>query len=317
MRVPPVRMAAWRLAAVGIALLAVAAQPGSATSLPPSFPTQQTDLWLTADTGAVRGVEGPVLLLSAVAPTGSGEDLPLAPVLAQLGLGQRSESWYSPAVSDGTRELVGDAVVRLTFFVSVHASARIQVRIDDVAPDGASTTLGSQERRASLQDLLPNTQEFKVPVDGGRLGAGHALRLHVEVDDLDVLTWLQYGSSESPSAVTLSHRRLDSDRDGIPDDHDPCPTEPDCDGNGIPDGAQTVNNNSTVNNGGAGSGAGPTYHHYYLNGTLPPVPPPGTPLPPTPPSVATAQNLELAGGAALGGASLLVALGGLFGRHPL
>jgi hypothetical protein len=317
-RVSPKRMAAWRLAALGVALLAAAAQPASAMSLPPSFPTQQTDLWLSPEEGSVPGVQGPVLLLARTAPAGAGKDLPLVPLLEQLGVGQREESWHSPPFWNGTRELVGDAEVRLSFFVSAHVTARIQVRLDDVAPDGSSTTLGSQERRASLQDVLPNVQEFKVPVGGGRLAGGHTLRLHVAVDDLDVLTWLQYGSPEAPSGLSLAHRSLDTDRDGIPDDHDPCPTEPDCDGNGIPDGAQTVHNNTTVSNGGGGgSGTGPTYHQYYLNGTLPPVPPPGTPLPPAPPAVATAQNLELAGGAALGGASLLVALGGLFGRHPL
>ncbi len=215
------------------------------------------------------------------------------------------------------------------------------VQLDDVAPDGTLSELGKGTHQVSVQNLLPYRDVYDLDAAGAHLGKGHSLRLLITAEDVDVLTWLQYDSTSAPANVLISSSVLDSDRDGIPDDVDACVTEADCDHDATIDGNEYVwINNTTVynpsanstggqddnngndgndgNDGGAGLGTPETVYQYYYNW---PAEPMGSGTPDLNNGGASsgprATNVELLAGAGMAAASLLVSLGGLFGRHPL
>ncbi|MES2153661.1 MAG: hypothetical protein V4510_00815 [bacterium] len=296
------------------------------------FPVSESHYWLSQNSGAANGTSGQVLLLTTVPPTGSSPaNQPMIPILSQLPLGLQPPaiSWYSTTGWDATRGIAASPRVELYFFVNVEAITEITVELHDVAPSGLTTLLGEQTQTVSLQNLVPYHDTWLLRTTGASLGRGHTLGLTVTASDLDVLTWLQYGSTSAAADLQLPQHVQDTDLDGIPDDVDACPTAGDCDNNSVIDGRQTAYYNSTA--------APVSYYQSYYNypatsGTpgqpgqpgLPgepgtpgnPFPQPGTPGGPDT-SVARRSNLELGAGIAMGCGSLLVTLGGLFGRHPL
>jgi hypothetical protein len=276
-----------------VALSSAAAAQSPATLPAFAFPIHELRLWPTHTVGNVPGttVTGVPLMVptppgAAGTPSAETTNGVLIPVLEQLGLSKHQIAWYAPLTWNATREAAFDPEVTLYFSLNVQATTRVTVQLDDVAPDGTLSLIGVQTQLASVQNTLPYHLTFHPIGAGAHLGKGHSIRLLVSAEDVDVLTWLQYGSSDSPSNVVVSSRVLDSDHDGIPDDVDPCPNDADCNGNGVVDGDEIATTN------------GDTFYQYYYN-----YPAGGTTRPPTNPLPGSPGNAGTGSGAGPAGAA--------------
>lgn len=207
--------------AVGVALLLLAplALTAEAQSSD-SFPVEERTLYLTGERGDVpdTDIRGELLLKDQLAGTGGPAPGLIVPILAPLGLSMTFIQWYWNETWTQDREVAGDVIVRLYYSLQVQGSTQLRVALFDVAPDGTGILVAEQLQRLSVPDLLPHDAAFTLPGAGATLLAGHTLRLDVSVEDLSILTTVQYDAAATPAAVeSLPVRILDSDRDGLSD----------------------------------------------------------------------------------------------------
>ncbi|MHB8633623.1 MAG: hypothetical protein ACYDBQ_06620 [Thermoplasmatota archaeon] len=294
----------WLRSALAISVIAFASLPalGSAT---PTFPLRVSHFQLTADQGAPTGFAPHPLMKPASGAAGQAVFLPL---LGIVGLPLDQTQWISDTASGATYGFEGDAIATIEFApVNVDAVGTFTVELRTLLPDNSTTLVGSALQTFNLPRTAPATENFTLPTTGRNIPFGAALLLTLRADALDVLTVVNYGGA-SRSSLHLQTRLLDSNGNGIPDDVDACPPAATCPP--------------------ASNGTYQYYYNYYAKtpGTGPPgaatgpAPPSGTPaLPPAPNghgnAAQAAQPWELYLGGGMGGATLLTALGGLFGRH--
>lgn len=238
---------------LGFLLVAVLLAATAAAQVPQPFPTVESRLYFSQETGDVAG-HGGVLLLRPEAPTAAAPPQGGAlyvPILEPLGLEDGSFLWVDPDAPAADLEVVGDVQVLLEYGPTVDAVADRVVRLFRVAPDGDVVQLGESRRQFSTGDLLPAAQRFHVEADGAVVPAGHHLAAEVSIEGASVLGVLSFGHEGSASGIErLPLRILDSDHDGVGDTlerirgtdpfHPDLPGAggPDGDGDGLPDDAE-------------------------------------------------------------------------------
>lgn len=249
---------------VGFLLVAVLWAATVTAQVPEPFPTVESRLYLSQETGSVAGHDGVLLLSSsqpqAAAPPQGGTLY--APLLEPVGLDDGSFVWVSPDAPAADLEVVGSVQVLLEYGPTLDALADRVVRLFTVAPDGDTVQLGEARRQFSAGDLAPASERFHVQADGAVLPAGHHLAVQVSIEGLSALGILSFGHQDSASGVErLPLRILDSDHDGVGDTlervrgtdpfHPDLPGDsgspgggngngglPDSDGDGLPDDAE-------------------------------------------------------------------------------
>jgi hypothetical protein len=258
--------------AAAIALCALLAANGSAaTTATHTFPVQSFKLYLNGGAGALpTAAPGKLPLGDKLANTNSlalfiapGVSLPV-----NLGIiGQQSQDWVSSRPQPYDMTLTASTGIDLYFIAQVEATALFRVSLYGVAANGTMDLLGEQARQF-VTVLSGAAEHFDLGTAGTTVRSGDTFLLRITAEVLSAAVTLQYDGAATPSAIqSLSIQVKDTDKDGIPDSVDPCPTTPDCGQSGVPDGDQP-------------SGAGnSTFYQYYSNHTTYPVPPPPNPLP--------------------------------------
>lgn len=211
-----------RLAMAGVfaavALLLASAGGGADAPLPGNrFAAVEHTYFLTAQPTNANG-QSDTLLLDPVSPGSQASQLFLLPGLSVLGVVDQPSSrpWSTDLGWDKDREAITDSMARLYFVADVQAVAIFEVRLYDVAPDGARSLVDSNQQQF-ITALSPTAVQFPLHTTGIRLHKDHVLRLEVFAQTLTAAVILQHGGNTPSAMEGLSTRWLDSDGDGVPD----------------------------------------------------------------------------------------------------
>jgi hypothetical protein len=208
----------WRTAPVaGLALLfCLAPVTGSASSAPlpgNRFQSDAHDMFLSATADGA----GSKTLVDAV-PGAPGSTRFLAPGVGALGLVEtpNTDAWLSTKPWGKDMEVTDATQAILYFTANPQGLTVFQVRLQDVAPDGAQR-LVAQDDQQFIRALDSTPVRFDLHAQGAVLSKGHTLKLEVYAQTGNGLVVLDYGGA-TPSAIRdLKVRWLDSDGDGVAD----------------------------------------------------------------------------------------------------
>ncbi|MGB1585612.1 MAG: hypothetical protein ACPHID_01015 [Thermoplasmatota archaeon] len=244
------------------------------------------ELFLTSASGPA-GATGQTQNLLQAAVTGNGDQIAFAPVVNNVvggvpvvgpivsgavdtlaGETVTEAVWHWDGVFAEDRELVGDVSVDLWLSGEVAGDGTVLLSLADVAPDGTLRIVASQSFPVTLGGASQQEKNFLLPVAGAPLLEDHSLRLRIQVAGLSVVTFLDYDTSAFDSGLTLSHRMLDTDGDGVGDSaeraagsnprdpNDPRDARTDRDGDGLSDAAEVDLGTDPLDPDTDGDGAG-------------------------------------------------------------
>lgn len=210
---------------------------------------QAQENYMLTDSQASVGPEGAFLMNEQGSP---GQLALNIPALDPLGLGPDTIFWVAEPYSVVAREGVGTATVTLDGAVDVAAATTLHIALHAYVQDQPLIQLGASDINFGVQELLPDTVQTLVDIDGALIPANALIVLEVTAQGTDVLAlqtdlldFLVPGPESGVSGITT--RTLDSDQDGIPDTIEIIlgsnPTSPDTDGDGFSDNEELVNGN--------------------------------------------------------------------------
>lgn len=223
------------------AVLLLASVPAASADQGAVPPETIETLFFTGETGSSGHIEG-VLLMSPAGPTSGPTPADVqVPLLEPLGLSDDQISWYTPTPMGEDRIITDTVEVEVYFSLQVQAATDATVRLYALEPNGNVRLLAEETRMISITSTLPQPETFTLRAADGVLPKDAVPKVEVQVDGASVLTTVEYGTEDAPSAITLfPTRTLDSDSDGLGDtfEREVTGTDPfddDTDGDGFDD----------------------------------------------------------------------------------
>ncbi|MGB1697607.1 MAG: hypothetical protein ACPHK8_04340 [Thermoplasmatota archaeon] len=182
----------------------------------------------------------------------AGVTTPIVPALDPLGLSSDTMYWIAEPFAVVDRVGVGSTNVILDNGVDVSAAATVHVALHAYTTENQLVELGYADYNLGVQQVLPNTIDLHVDIDGKVIPARSYLVLQVSIagtSALDLETDLLDVVTPGPESRVegFATRILDSDMDGLPNTIEVIigsnPFNADTDGDGFPDNEEVLNGN--------------------------------------------------------------------------